>query len=269
LVVGFGAGVTAGSFVPNPDVQRIVVCEIEPLVPPATNYYFGKLNFNVFHDRRTEVIYEDARNFVLTTPEKFDVITSDPIHPWVRGSAALYTKEYFEMERAHLNPGGIAAQWVPLYETDANAVKSEIATFFSAFPNGTIWANEKEGDGYDVMLLGQNDPMHFDIDKLQDRLDRHEYAGVTQSLREVGLGSAMEILRTYAGQASDLRPWLAGAAINRDGNMRLQYLAGMAVDKSQAAAIYQELLQYRHFPAGLITGSDQELHAVRGWAGWK
>src|ERR1700733_7950631 len=53
LVVGFGAGVTAGSFVVNPDVQRIVVCEIEPLVPPATTRYFAKENYNVLNDRRT------------------------------------------------------------------------------------------------------------------------------------------------------------------------------------------------------------------------
>ena len=33
LVVGFGAGVTAGSFVLHPSVERIVICEIEPLIP--------------------------------------------------------------------------------------------------------------------------------------------------------------------------------------------------------------------------------------------
>ena len=52
------------------------------------------------------MVYDDARHFVLTTPEKFDIITSDPIHPWVKGSATLYTTEYFEMVKDHLNPGG-------------------------------------------------------------------------------------------------------------------------------------------------------------------
>jgi spermidine synthase len=263
LVVGFGAGVTAGSFVVNPDVQRIVICEIEPLVPAATGRYFAKENYDVLNDRRTQVVFEDARNYILTTPEKFDVITSDPIHPWVKGSATLYTKEYFELEKAHLNPGGIVSQWVPLYQTDSNTVKSEIATFFDVFPDGTIWANQGNGEGYDVMLLGQIGPMRINVDELQQRLDRPEYAGVADSLGDVGLNSAAEILATYAGQGPDLKPWLDGAEINRDSNLRLQYLAGLAVNSSQEGLIYSEMLRYRRFPVNLIVGSDQYVTAVR------
>src|SRR5439155_6599074 len=87
LTVGFGAGVTAGSFVVHPEVDRIVICEIEPLVPPTATKYFGPQNYYVMNDPRTKIVYDDARHFVLTTPEKFDIITSDPIHPWVKGSA--------------------------------------------------------------------------------------------------------------------------------------------------------------------------------------
>ena len=105
LVVGFGAGVTAGSLVTYPQMQRIVVCEIEPLIPQVTSRYFAKENYDVLHNPRTQIVYDDARHFILATHEKFDVITSDPIHPWVKGSAALYTKEYFQLVRDHLNPG--------------------------------------------------------------------------------------------------------------------------------------------------------------------
>jgi spermidine synthase len=118
LVVGFGAGVTAGSFVVHPGVERIVICEMEPIIPPVATRYFGRQNYDVIHDKRTEMIYDDARHFVLTTREKFDIITSDPIHPWVKGSATLYSKEYFELVKQHLNPGGVVTQWVPLYESD-------------------------------------------------------------------------------------------------------------------------------------------------------
>jgi len=269
LIVGFGAGVTAGSFVVNPDVQRIVICEIEPLVPPTTTTYFGKENYNVLHDGRTEVIYDDARSYILTTPETFDIITSDPIHPWVRGSATLYTKEYFEMARKRLNPGGIVAQWVPLYETDEKTVKSEMATFFDVFPNGTIWASDHDGKGSDMMMLGEKDPIQINVGELQQRLDRPEYAGAAQSLRDVGLDSAVEILGTYAGQASDLKYWLYGADINRDRNLRLQYLAGMAVDDNREGVINAEMMVFRHFPANLFVGSDQDVNALRLRPGWR
>jgi spermidine synthase len=269
LVVGFGAGVTAGSFVVNPDVQRIVVCEIEPLVPPTTTRYFAKENNNVLNDWRTEVVFEDARSYILTTPEKFDIITSDPIHPWVKGSATLYTKEYFELAKEHLNPGGIVTQWVPLYETDMDTVKSEIATFFDVFPDGTIWANQGDGEGYDVMLLGQTGPTTINVDELQERLNRPEYARVAKSLSDVGLKSAAEILATYAGQGPDLKPWLNGAEINRDSNLRLQYLAGLAVNSNREEIIYNEMLRYRRFPVHLIVGSDEYVTMFRLQHAWE
>jgi spermidine synthase len=158
LVVGFGAGVTAGSFVLHPEVERIVICEIEPLIPEVVSQYFKNENYDVVHDPRVEIVYDDARHFILTTKEKFDVITSDPIHPWVKGAATLYTKEYFDLVKKHLNPGGIVTQWVPLYESHLDVVKSEFATFFNVFPTGTVWSNDINGKGYDVVLAGRVDP---------------------------------------------------------------------------------------------------------------
>ena len=68
--MGFGAGVTAGSFTTYPGIKRIVICELEPLIPPTSTKYFAAQNYNVMHDPRTQIVYDDARHFVLTTPEK-------------------------------------------------------------------------------------------------------------------------------------------------------------------------------------------------------
>jgi spermidine synthase len=257
LVVGFGAGVTAGSFVLHPEVKRIVICEMERMIPPVATRYFGKENNNVLNDPRVEMVYDDARHFVLTTREKFDVITSDPIHPWVKGSATLYSKEYFELVKQHLNPGGIVTQWVPLYESDLSTVKSELATFFDVFPSGTVWGNDTAGGGYDTVLLGQAEPTKIDVDQLQAKLERPDQARVAQSMNEVGFNSAIALLSTYAGQGPDLKSWLVDAEINLDGNLRLQYLAGLALNKSLEGAIYTQLLTYRRYPANLFVVSDQ------------
>jgi spermidine synthase len=262
LIVGFGAGVTAGSFVTHPGMSRIVICEMEPLIPPTATEYFAKENYNVMNDPRTQIYYDDARHFVLTTREKFDIITSDPIHPWVKGSATLYSKEYFELVKEHLNPGGVVTQWVPLYESDMDTVKSELATFFDVFPNGTVWANELNGGGYDVFLMGENEPAKINLDALQQRLDSPEYGRVAQSLRDVGFGSMYDLLATYAGQDQDLKPWLRDAEINRDGNLRLQYLAGLALNISQEGYIYSEMLKFRQFPRNLFTGSEERMQRL-------
>ena len=264
LIVGFGAGVTAGTFTTYPEIMRIVICEIEKLIPPAATRYFGDENYHIMNDPRTDIHYDDARHFVLTTAEKFDIITSDPIHPWVKGAATLYSKEYFEECKKHLKPGGVITQWVPLYESDPDTVKSEIATFFDVFPNGTIWANDNNGQGYDVVLLGQVEPTRIDVDALQARLDRPDYATVRASLQQVGFPTAISLLATYLGRASDLRQWLAGAQINRDIDLRLQYLAGMGVNNFSAGSIATEIARARRFPPEMFTGSPETIGALQG-----
>jgi spermidine synthase len=263
LVVGFGAGVTAGSFVTYPGIKRIVICEIEPLIPKVVSTYFTAQNYGVAKDPRVEIVYDDARHFILTTKEKFDVITSDPIHPWVKGAATLYTKEYFELVKQHLNPGGVVTQWVPLYESFPDVVKSEVATFFNVFPDGTVWSNDINGKGYDVLLAGHATPQTINVDSIQNRLAQPENARAAASLQEVGFNSAMSLLTTYGGQARDLAPWLVDAEINRDSNLRLQYLAGMGLNTYQNAAIYDEMLRYRKFPENLIVGADSEKDFIR------
>ncbi len=261
LVVGCGAGITAGTFVLYPDVERIVICEIEPLIPPIAATYFGTENYNVLDDPRVEVVYDDARHYILTTQDKFDIITSDPIHPWVKGSATLYSQEYFEMCRRHLNPEGVITQWVPLYESDENVVKCEIKTFFKVFPGGTIWGNELNGGGYDVILFGQKGETKIDVDQIQHRLERNDR--IAKSLGEVGIFSAIELLATYAGQAPDLQPWLADGEINRDWNLRLQYLAGMGLNVDQSRMIYAVMLTYCEFSDDLFVGSKLRKAALK------
>jgi spermidine synthase len=264
LVVGCGAGVTAGSFVGYPEVKRIVICELEPLIPRAVAQYFGQENEHVLRDPRTHVVYDDARHYILTTRDKFDIITSDPIHPWVKGAATLYTKEYFELCRQHLNPGGLMTQWVPLYESNLAVVKSEMATFFSVFAEGTIWSNDDDGEGYDVVLLGPAGAAAIDLDRVRQRLGREDYRAVRDSLRSVGYRSGLALLATYAGQAKDLAPWLQKAQINLDRNLRLQYLAGLGLNFYEQSLIYADIELYFRFPDELFAGAQDQKQALRG-----
>jgi spermidine synthase len=263
LIVGFGAGVTAGSFVTYPEVRQITICELEPLIPPASTQYFGPQNYNVLHDPRTRIVYDDARHYIFTTHNKFDVITTDPIHPWIKGTSTLYSKEYYELVKSHLNTGGVVAQWLPIYDSDVETVKIELATFFSVFPDGTIWTNAVNNDGYDLVLLGRPDNQPIDVDRLQDRLNRPDYAKVAASLNEVGLHSAVEIAATYAGRAADLRPLIDHVTINNDLNMRLQYKAGLGLNSMAFPQIYKEILSYRRFPDHLLTGAAWRLRAIQ------
>jgi spermidine synthase len=246
LVVGFGAGVTAGAISIHPTVERMVICELEPLIPKVVSTYFSGVNYGVATNPKVQIVYDDARHFVLTTREKFDAITSDPIHPWVKGAATLYTKEYFEHVKEHLNPGGAVTQWVPLYESTEDAVRSEIATFLQVFPNGTVWRNDdSNGRGYDVVLAGRLDETPINAEAWQAKIDSPAYAQVKASLAEVGFSTISDMLATYSGSGKDLGPWLAGAQINTDRNLRLQYLAGIGLNNNTGTEIRDSMLRYR------------------------
>lgn len=262
LVVGCGAGVTAGSFVPYPCIERIVVCEIEPLVPEAAKSYFGSWNHHVFEDPRTVVIEDDARHWLATTNERFDIITSDPIHPWVAGAAALYSEEYYAICKRKLNPGGLVTQWVPLYETNLDSVKSQIGTFLRAFPDGSIWNSDPEDVGYDIVMLGRPDGMvPWDLDLIEERFALWPH--VRESLAEVELEHPFDLAVTYAGQGEDLAPWLEGAEINRDRSLKLQYLAGAALDRYEDERIYQDMVRYRRYPTNLFRAPRDLEDALR------
>jgi spermidine synthase len=263
LVVGCGAGVTAGSFVVHPEVERIVICEIEPLIPRVVVNFFGDENYGVVHDPRVEIVYDDARHFILTTRETFDIITSDPIHPWVKGAASLYTKEYFELCRRRLKPGGMITQWVPLYESNPDAVKSELATLFSVFPEASVWGNAAAGQGYDVVVLAQAGPLRVDVDGMIERLNRQDHYDVALSLRDVGFQSALDLLASYAGQASGLAPWLKDAEINHDRNLRLQYLAGLGLNRYREVEIYEAMLAHRRYSDAVFIASDRSRNELR------
>jgi len=262
LGIGFGAGVSAGTFTRYPGIQKITVCEIEPVIPPTSTRYFYRQDYDVLHNPRTHIVFDDARHYLLTTTDKFDVIASDPLDVFVKGTAALYSKEYFEAVKKHLNPGGMFSLYVPLYESDERTVRSELATFFEAFPDATVWANTINGQGYDMVFLGQVGPLRVNVDELQERLDRPDYALVAQSLRDIGVNSTVDLLATYAGQKSDLGKWTEGAEINHDRDLRLQYLAGWGINSTLEDFLYRRMMSYREAPVGLFAGSPEHVQTL-------
>jgi spermidine synthase len=268
LVIGCGAGVTAGAVSVDPAVTDLTIVEIEPLVPEVVSTLFGEHNFNVVDNPKTTVVIDDARHYLLTTDKKFDAITSDPFDPWVKGAATLYTAEFWQEAKEHLNPGGVVTVFVQLYESTLEAVKSEVATFLEVFPEGMVFANLAYGQGYDVVLVGQADPAPIDLDAIDAKLRTPEYAQLAQSLGEVGFYSAPQLMATFAAKKPEIDPWLAAAEVNRDRNLRLQYLAGLGVNLYEADGIYRDMAQYRTYPEGLFTGSPSSLAQLQAaWEG--
>jgi spermidine synthase len=262
LTVGLGTGTTAGSFVLHPEVEEITICEIEPVVREAAGTYYAKENNCVVDDPRTKFHFDDARHFLATTDERFDVITSDPINSWIRGASALYSREYYELCQEHLNPDGLMVQWIPLYEKDAATAKCELATFLSVFPDATVWTGwtPKDGDDerHDLVLIGRMKPAKIDLEALARRMDAN--AAIKAALKPVAIDTVPALIGQFVCRGEDLRPWLADAEINRDISLRLEYLAGLSLWMVQAKQVFHDMGIDRCYPVDVFE-NDAEYKA--------
>ena len=81
--------------------------------------------------------------------KKYDVITADIILPRHAGAGSLYSREYFELVRRSLAPGGVVMQWNG--GDSETEYKLLMRTFMSVFPYTTLW-----GDG--SLMLGSLTP---------------------------------------------------------------------------------------------------------------
>src|SRR5262249_55468454 len=154
---GLGSGISAGSVARHP-IERLDVVEIEPAVVEASRF-FTQHNGNVLADRRVRLTIADGRNFLLTTPERYDVIASEPSNPWLSGVASLFSLEFFQLARERLRPGGFMLQWVHAYALLPEDLQMIVKTFRTVFPTTSVW----NVAGGDFLLLGQTAPAPFDL----------------------------------------------------------------------------------------------------------
>jgi spermidine synthase len=207
---------TLGATTLHPEVERIVLAEIERGVLPATRT-FGDWNHHALDDPRLHVVFNDGRNYLWTTAEKFDVITADPIHPWSGGAAYLYTREYFGGVSEHLRPGGIACQWLPIYELSVEDVKTVVRTFSEQFADVLVWLTY-----YDAVLVGSNSPMAIDEQALARRMAS---PAIAADLASIGMEGPEALLSYFVAGAHGVRAFARGGRLNTDDNLFLEFSA--------------------------------------------
>lgn len=163
LIVGFGMGVTTSAIAQHPDVKQIDCIEMVPGLKKAAHFY-SELNNDVIEDPRVNMMAGDGRHFLQKTSKKYDLISCDPTHP-VLGSGNLYTEDYFELCKNHLNDGGMVSQYLPLHKLRLKDFLGIIKTFHTVFPDATVWLGQ-----YHAILLGSTRPVKVDFRKWQDKV---------------------------------------------------------------------------------------------------
>jgi spermidine synthase len=160
--------------------------------------------------------------------------------------------------RSRLKPGGIATQWVPLYETSELAIQIQMRTFTDAFPNGTVWNSALSGRGYDVVLLGSVLPVRLDVQAIGARIAGNP--AVDRSLREAKITSVVDLLGTYASNGQDMQHWLTGVPVNNDFSLKLEYISGLALNDRAADPIFSHMIEGRQYPKELFL-APEAVHA--------
>jgi spermidine synthase len=224
FVLGLGTGMTLGAVSVHPEAEHVVLAELEPSVAPAART-FADFNHDVLDSPKLHTVFADGRNYLLTTRERFDVITADPIHPWTRGSAYLYTREYYRLAADRLAPGGVMTQWLPIYELRPEDVATVVRTFQEAFEHSVLWLTQ-----YDAELLGSNDPIVIDEERLAARMAT---PAVAADLAMVEMGSVDDFLSYFVAGDRGLREFARIGGVNTDDNLLLEFSAPRSVGVSR------------------------------------
>ena len=236
LVIGYGSGVSAGAATVFPEVERVDCVEIEPAVVGA-GHWFEEVNRKSYEHPKVNVIYGDARNYLNISPNTYDIIISEPSNPWIAGVGSLFTAEFYERAESALNPDGVFAQWLQLYELSPEDVRMVFAEFQRQFPEVSVW---DMGVG-DIVLLGSRLPMHIDPDRMDRLLASDESVG--RDFREyLKLDDPMGLYAHYVMSSDQVREFSAGALRNTDDHPLLEFHAPRNMF-SQTWDLNMELLQ--------------------------
>jgi spermidine synthase len=250
LVVGYGTGVTLGVVTLHPGVKAWCV-ELEPAVIQA-GWHFAHVNYNteeLVRQGKVEIIENDGRNYLLAGSETYDAVISEPSNPWISGSAKLFTREFFEIVRQRLNPGGVYGQWVQLYGMDTRNVQSLLKTFVSVFGSALVFYPTYKCD---ILLIAKKDG---DLRVPLSRVDRlFETPAVRDDLWLLGIRDRAGFLLTFLLDSEGLDGFLKDSPVplNTDDNSFIEFNAPRTLHaRGTGAELSRRLIE--HMPSPLDT----------------
>ncbi len=215
LIVGYGSGVSVGSMLQS-GITSLECVELEPAAIEAGEY-FNHVNNQPLNDPRLRLIIDDARTYLRVNPTSYDMIVSEPSHPWVPGVANLFTREFFELGRGRLKEDGVFVQWLQTYQLSTESLRSVLATYRSVFPHVLVFRVQGAARGKDLILVGSRAPL-----SLARVGERMQDPRVSKELSRININSPTDLEAWFVCDETVLAPAVEGAAINTDDNMLVE-----------------------------------------------
>jgi spermidine synthase len=173
----------------------------------------------VLRDKRVRVIPTDGRNYILATPESYDVITAEPSNPWIAGIANLYTREFYQVIKSKIKDDGIFAQWFHNYSMSPDDFRMVFRTFAETFPYVSLWSMKES----DFLLVGSKREQVFDYPAVKKIYDSH--AMLRSDLDYLGLSDVYAVQGFYRMNREGFQTFSKGADINTDDGAQLEFSA--------------------------------------------
>jgi spermidine synthase len=268
LFLGLGTGVTASVAAAQSDLQVDAV-ELLPEVVQASAH-FRRAFDDTGAASRLHLHVADARRFVRTAADRYDVVVADNFHPARSGSGALYTVEHFAAVRARLAPGGVFCQWLPLHQLDLATTRSIVRSFLAVFPQAAAVLATQSLETPVVGLVGRADDGRFAIGGLQARLVRAQADGLRAA--DFGYDDLFPVLGSVVAGPSALARFSAGAPPGTDDRPVVTWLAPRltyAPDSTPAERLFALLAEWQVAPGEVVAGGPDDGRAIARVAAWR
>jgi len=216
LVIGLGSGVTLGSVIQH-QVGRVTCVELEQAIVEAS-HFFDQVNNRPLEDPRVKLVVDDGRNHITITPDRFDVIISEPSNPWLSGVSNLFTQDFFRIGASRLKADGIFCQWVQIYEMPPQDVKTLVRTFHSVFPNVYVFRGA-EGD---LLLTGSLQEKKIDLELLRRKLSDPK---IGADLKRIGIENVHDLLARFHLGPNEIASYTGSGPLNTDDNALIEFQA--------------------------------------------
>jgi len=209
LVIGLGGGVTGGALAQVTGLSVDIVELSDSVLRGAE--WFRHVNGDVMNRPHVRLRVGDGRNYLLTTPERYDIVTADIIQPIHAGAGNLYSAEYYRLAKRVLAPGGLMLQWIG-HRTESQ-YRLMVRTFLEVFPHTTAW----EGG---TLLVGTTGPLTLDPKRFEEKLAAE---GTRNALALIGLRSFEDLLNRYTAGPDELRAFVGPGLLLTDNRPLVEY----------------------------------------------
>jgi spermidine synthase len=216
LNIGLGTGITSGSMLDYP-LDSLECVEISPAVVEAAEF-FSRSNGDVLRSPKFHLHVLDGRTWLMSMDRQYDIIVSEPSHPWQTGNANLFTVEFFEAARKRLTDGGVLCQWLPYYHMDKEHFRLLIRSLKSVFKYANVWIANT-----DALVIASDKPTVLDLKSIEDKMNmqplKNRFAGM-------GIHSPVDLLSFFYIDNDALQNYVAGMDdLNSDMNPIVEFNA--------------------------------------------